>query len=150
MTVQERIESDYLREVKAQNREAVSSLRMLKAALKNASIEKIGTLTDDEAMEVIAREAKKMRDALLTYRQAGREDMAAAAEAEIALFSSYLPQPLDDAALREMVRNKAAELGASSPKDMGRVMAAVMQEAKGRADGSAVSAMVKEILAGTS
>jgi uncharacterized protein YqeY len=91
---------------------------------------------------------KKMRDALESYRAAGRDDLSAKAEAEIALLLTYLPEPLDDAALEKLVRDKVAETGAAGPKDMGRVMAEVMKEAKGRADGSKVSSMVKEILIG--
>ena len=149
MTIQERIDADFIREYKAHNAAAASSLRMLKAALKNASIDKVGHQLDEaESLEVISRETKKMRDALETYRQAGREDLAGPAEAEIVLFQSYLPQPLDEAALREIVRAKIAELGATGPKDLGRVMAEVMKEAKGRAEGGTVSALVRSALVG--
>ncbi|MBN1585289.1 GatB/YqeY domain-containing protein [Candidatus Uhrbacteria bacterium] len=146
MTVQERIESDFIREMKAGNRPVVSALRMLKAALKNAQIEKMAPLDDSGAIETISREAKKMRDALETYRSAGRQDMVDRAEAEISVFQAYLPQPLGREALEGIVRSKISELGAVGPKDMGRVMAAVMKEAQGQADGSVVSEMVRSAL----
>ena len=148
MTTRERIEADYTREAKARNEAAVSTLRMLKAALKYAEIEKRQPLDEDGVLEIISREVKKMRDALESYRSAGRQDLSAKAEAEIALLLGYLPEPLSDAVLEEIVRKKVAETGASSPKDMGRVMAEVMKEAKGRADGSKVSSLVKAALIG--
>jgi len=146
MTTLEQIDNDYIREAKARNKPVVSALRMLKAALKNAQIEKQGELNEDEVIEVIGREFKKMKDALETYRDAGRQEMVEQAEAEIIVFQNYLPQPLDEATVKEIVKSKIAELGASTPKDMGRVMAEVMKETKGRTDGSVVSALVKSAL----
>ena len=148
MTTQERINTEYIREVKAKNRAAVSTLRMLRTAIKYAEIDKRELLEEDEVIEVIGREAKKMRDAVESYRSADRQDMVDSAEVEIEILQSYLPQPLDEATLKELVKTKVAEIGASTPKDMGRVMAEVMKEAKGKADGSKVSALVKEALIG--
>lgn len=148
MTVLETINADYIREVKAKNEAAVSTLRIIRAAIKNAEIDKGGQLDDEEVMEVVGREAKKMRDAVETYREAGRDEMVAKAEAEIELMQGYLPKPLGESELKEIVTRKISEIGASTPKDMGRVMAEVMKEAKGKADGSVVSALVKDALVG--
>ena len=148
MNTQERINIDYIREVKAKNTAIVSTLRMVRAAIQNAEIDKREPLDEEEVIDVIGKEAKKMRDAVETYRTANRQEMVDQAEAEIELLQSYLPRPLDEATLKELVKTKVAELGASTPKDMGRVMAEVMKEAKGKADGSKVSALVKEALIG--
>ena len=143
MNTQEKINTDYIREVKAKNAAVVSILRMVRAAIQNAEIDKREPLDEEEVIDVIGKEAKKMRDAVETYRTANRQEMVNQAEAEIELLQSYLPRPLDEATLKELVKTKVAELGASTPKDMGRVMAEVMKEAKGKADGSKVSALVK-------
>ncbi len=146
MTTQERINTEYIREVKAKNEASVSTLRMMRAAIQNAEIEKREPLDEEEVIDVIGKETKKMRDAMETYREANRQEMVDRAEAEIELLQSYLPQQLDEATLKDLVKTKVAELGASTPKDIGRVMAEVMKEAKGKADGSRVSALVKEAL----
>lgn len=149
MTVRERIDGDCLREVKAQNAPAVSTLRMLRAALKNAEIDKSDhKLTEEDVIEVIGREVKKLKDSLEPFRAGGREDLASKTEAEIALLSSYLPQQLTDEELEKIVRAKIAVLGQATMKDFGRIMGEVARETKGRAEGSKVSALVKTILSG--
>ncbi len=148
MTTRERLENDYGREFKARNASAVSTLRMLRAAVKNADIEKMKTLEDDEVVEVIGREVKKLRDALETFVAGGREDLATQTRVEIATMEAYLPAQLSDDDLRGIVMKKVAEVGAPSPKDFGRIMNEVMKDAKGRAEGAKVSMLVKEALAG--
>lgn len=149
MTVRERIDSDYLREVKAQNAPAVSTLRMLRAALQNAAIDKTDhKLTEEDAIDVIGREVKKLKDPIALFRAGGREDLAAKTEAEIAQMSAYLPEQLTDEDLEKIVRAKIAALGQATIKDFGRVMGDVAKETKGRADGSKVSSLVKTILSG--
>ena len=110
MDTQERINTDYIREVKAKNTAAVSTLRMMRAAIKNAEIEKRELLNEEDVIEVIGKEAKKMRDAVETYREANRQEMVDQAETEIELLQSYLPQPLDEAILKELVKTKFDEL----------------------------------------
>ena len=95
MNTQERINTDYIREVKAKNAAAVSTLRMVRAAIQNAEIDKREPLDEEEVIDVIGKEAKKMRDAVETYRTANRQEMVDQAEAEIELLQNYLPQPLD-------------------------------------------------------
>lgn len=148
MTVRERIDSDYLREVKAQNASAVSTLRMLRAALKNAEIDKRGPLTEEEDVELIGREVKKLRDAIESYRVGGRNDLAESAEAEIVRLSAYLPTQLTEDELRAIISEKLAALGEVTVKDFGRVMGEVTRATKGRADGGQVSALVKSMLKG--
>lgn len=146
MALMERIEADYVTEAKARNASAVSVLRMLRAALKNARIELGKDLDDAAATDVVAKEVKKLRDALVTYRDGGRSDMAEQAETEIAFMERYLPAQLDDAALRALAAEVISSMGAVTAKDFGKVMSAVMQKAKGQADGGRVSAVVKQVL----
>ena len=147
MLTRERIEQDLTREQKARNASAVSTLRMLRAAIKNADIEKMKPLEEAEVVAVVAREVKKLKDGLESYVAGGRQDMADSAKAEIALMEAYLPQQLGDDELKKLVLDKIAEAGAAGPKDMGKVVGLVMKAAQGKADGGKVSAMVKEELA---
>ena len=148
MTTRERIDSDYAREAKARNAAAVSTLRLLRAALKNAEIEKMKPLEEAEVVDIIGKEVKKLVDALDSYRAGNRQDLAAQAESEAAFMRGYLPEQLSEEALKKLVAAKIAALGAATVKDFGRVMSEVSKETKGRADGGRVSALVKAALAG--
>jgi uncharacterized protein YqeY len=148
MTIKERIDADYTREAKARNQDAVSTLRMLMAELKNEAIDKRRDLTEDEIVGIVQREIKKLKDSIDSFQSGGRQDLESKAQAEVEYLKQYLPEQLDDSALAELVESKISELSASSPKDIGRVMGEVMKEAKGRAEGAKVSALVKERLSG--
>lgn len=147
MTTRERIESDFTKEFKARNASAVSTLRMLRAAVKNVEIEKMHPLSEEEVVDVVGREVKKLRDGLESFKAGGREDLAAGVAAEIALIETYLPAQLDDAALNDLVGKTAAGMGPLTEKDFGRLMKEVMKAAAGKADGQKVSAAVKAALA---
>lgn len=147
MTTRERIEQDFTKEFKARNASAVSTLRMLRAALKNAEIEKMKPLEEAEVMDVLGREVKKLRDGLDSFVAGGREDLAAQARQELDLLKAYLPEQLDDDGLKAIVKQKMATMGPLTEKDFGRLMKEVMEEAKGRAEGNKVSKAVKEALA---
>lgn len=150
MTINQDIEARFLAAMKAKDAEALSALRMLRAAVKNAAIEKRkAELDDDEVLDVIARELKKLKDSLQDFRSAGREDLAGKTEKEAALLSAFLPEPLPEDEVRRIVKEKISALGASAPGDLGRVMGAVMPAVKGRADGGTVTRLVKEELSGT-
>lgn len=105
-----------------------------------------GALTDAELEEVIRKQAKQRQDSAEAYRKAGRPDLAATEEAELAVLQEYLPQPLTAEELRALVRETIAETGASGPRDMGKVIPAVLARAGNRADGRAVSAVARELL----
>lgn len=123
---------------------ALSTLRMMRAALKNAAIEaRVPALDDEKAASVIASEVKKLRDALEQFRAGGRPDLIAQTEAEIAVMSRYLPAQASEGEIRAVVRRVAS---GGSPADFGRIMGAAMKELKGKADGSAVGEIVKEVL----
>jgi uncharacterized protein YqeY len=111
-----------------------------------AKAAKAGPLTDDEIEEIIQRQAKQRRDSIDAYQAGGRADLAAKEETELAVLLGYLPQPLAPEELRALVREAIAEVGATGPRDMGKVMPAVMARAGKRADGKAVSAVVRELL----
>jgi uncharacterized protein YqeY len=146
MSLIEKIDQDYLAAVKERARSTVDILRVLKSELKNAAIEKREELTDDEALTVVSREVKKLKDSIESFTAASRDDLKDKAEAELALLQQYLPEQLDEAALEQIVKDKIRELGAESPKDIGRVTGAVMQAVKGQAAGGQVSALVKQLL----
>jgi uncharacterized protein YqeY len=123
----------------------LGTIRMLKAAVKNAAIEKGGAdaeLTDPEVVAVIRREVKKRQDSFEQYQGAGRTDLAEKEEAEIAVLNRYLPEPLGEAELSAIVEAAVAELGATSRKEMGAVMKLVNERVAGRADGKTVSQAV--------
>ncbi|MFC1639111.1 GatB/YqeY domain-containing protein [Patescibacteria group bacterium] len=146
MTTRERIENDLVAAVKGREASVVSTLRMLRSALKNAEIDKRGELDDDEVVAMVGKEVKKLEDSIKDFEKGDRRDLVDSARAEVETLKKYLPEPLSDEELRAIVEAKAAELGEVSPSDFGRVMKAVMAEAKGRADGGRVSALVKEKL----
>lgn len=148
MTTRERISNDLTAAVKGREASVVSTLRMLLSALKNADIEKGGALEEEEVIEVVGKEVKKLRDSIESFEKGGRQDLADSVRSEIELMSKYLPEPLTEDELRAVVSEKMSSMGDLSPQDFGRLMSEVMKEVKGRAEGGQVSALVKEALAG--
>ena len=146
MSTRERIEQDFIREMKARNASAVSTLRMLRAALKNEDIAKMKPLDEQEVLAVVSREIKKLKDGLDSFVAGKREDLAEAARGELAFLQAYLPAQLTDDELRAVVAAKIAESGATQPKDMGKVVGLVMKDAQGKAEGGRGSTLVKEAL----
>ena len=146
----DRIQSDLAAAMKSRDAETLSTLRMLKAALMEVKTKKPkdATLSRDEEIEVVQRYVKKRRETIDEMRKAGREDKVASEEAEIAVAGRYLPQALSEAEVLAVVREAIAQTGAASPRDMGKVIGAVMARVKGRAEGGLVSRLVKETLAG--
>jgi uncharacterized protein YqeY len=123
------------------------TLRMLKAALGYAQIEKkTETLSDADVMAMIQREAKKRRDSIDEFEKAGRTEMAANEKAELEVLSEYLPKALSAEELESLIREVITEVGATSKKDMGAVMKAAQAKVDGRADGKSVSALVSRLL----
>lgn len=133
--------------MKAKDASAVSTFRMLRAAMKNAEIDKqTKELSDEEALDVIGREVKKLRDALSDFEKAGRGDLAESTKAELELLTAFLPAQCTEEEVRAAVAKKAAELALSGEAAYGRLMGEVMKELKGKADGNAVGKAVKEFL----
>jgi len=147
MSLRSDIETRYVTAMKAKDAAAVSAFRMLRAALKNVEIDKqIKELNDEQTLEVVGKEVKKMKDALADFEKAGREDLAAQSRAEIALLAQFLPAQLSEEEIAAAVAKKASELGLSGEAAYGRLMGEAMKELKGKADGAAVGKAVKEFL----
>jgi uncharacterized protein len=143
MTLADTVKQDLTAAMKAGERDRVGTLRFVLSELQKAA--KDG---DADELAVLRRERKRRHESAGAFRDAGRDDLADAEEAEAALIEGYLPAELSDAELREIVRDAVVETGATSPKDMGRVMRAAMEKAGGRADGRRVSAVAQEALQG--
>ena len=142
MALLEEVKSDVNVALKAGDRDRASALRMVVSELQKA--EKEGS-ADDE-VQVLQRERKRRLESAKAYREAGRDDLAEGEELEAELIQGYLPEQLSDAELKAIVGDVVAASGASSPKEMGKVMAQVMPKVGGRADGRRVSDAVKELL----
>jgi len=123
------------------------ALRMVLAAVQRAEKEGRHRLADDEMLGVLTRELKVRRESLATFRAGGREDLAAKEEAAIAVVSEFMPQPLSDAELRALIDQALTETGATSPRDIGKVMGWLSHKTRGRADGKVLSQIVTQLLA---
>lgn len=143
MVVIEQVKGDITAAMKAGDRESVATLRLVLSELQKA--EKEG---DSDEVAVLRRERKRRHEAAAAYREAGRDELADAEEAEAAVIEGYLPAELSDEELEAIVAEAVAETGAESPADMGAVMKAAMARVGGRADGGRVSAVAREALAG--
>jgi len=145
-----RIQSDMIAAMKARDADTLSTLRMLKAALMEVRTKKAkdAAFSRDEEIEVLQRYAKKRRETIEELKKLGREDLVASEEREIAVTQRYLPQMLSEDEVRAVVLEAVAKTGAAGPKDLGKVMGAVMAQVKGRTDGAIVSRLVKESLGG--
>ncbi len=124
----------------------LSVIRMARANIKNIEIDEKRELNDDEVLAVLMKEVKMRQDSLEEFTKAGREELAEQAKQEIAILRKYLPEQLSDEELKALVEEAVAETGAAGPKDMGKVMAALMPKTKGRADGKRINTMVRELL----
>jgi uncharacterized protein len=124
----------------------LSTIRLLRAAQKEAEIAKKKELDDEEILELVIREVKKRKDAIPDYEKAGRPEMISQLQEEIAVLKSYLPEQIGEDELKRIIQSVIEETCASSAKDMGRVMQALMFRVKGRADGRMISQLVKEML----
>lgn len=146
----DRISEELTAAMRSKDQLRLDTLRMAKAALMNREVEKKRGLDDAESQQVLVSMIKQRRDSVEQYRNGGRPELADKEEAEIAILETYLPPPVDDAELDGIVRGVISEMGAASPKDMGRVMKGVMAKLAGRtADGKIVSELVKKQLAGS-
>src|SRR5213592_3151511 len=123
------------------------ALRLLLASLKSAEKELQRPLSDDEELQVLQRERKRRVEAAEAFRSGGHEDRAEAEERELAILEEFMPEPLSEDEIEEIIDDAIAEVGATSMADLGRVMADVMPQIAGRADGSVVSQFVREKLA---
>jgi hypothetical protein len=142
-----RIEAELKEATLARDAERRDTLRLILSALRGAEKELQRPLKDDEELQVLQRERKRRTEAAEAFRGGGREQQAAAEERELIVLEEFMPEPLSEEAIEEIVDNVIAEVGATSMRDLGRVMADVMPQIAGRADGSTVSQLVREKLA---
>lgn len=148
MTLKEQIISDMTAAMKAKNAVRTSTLRMVKAAIMHREKEGAGELSDEDVLKLLRSQLKQRRDSVEQYQKAGRQDLADKETAEISVIESYLPQAASDAEIEQAVADAINETGATSMKDMGAVMKAVMSKLAGKnADGKTVSETVKKKLA---
>ena len=148
MSLQERLTDDMKAAMKAGEKETLGVIRRAIAAMKNARIDKKADLDEQDEIKVVRSMAKQHRESIEQFRAAGREDLATKEEAELEILSVYLPPEMDEGQLDAIIDEVMAETGASSMKDMGTVIKAVMARTAGQAEGGVVSAKVKERLAG--
>ena len=146
MSLSERLNEDMKTAMRNQDKFRLSVIRMLRAAVKNAEIDNKHELDDQQVEAILAKELKQRQDSLLEFEKAGRQDLVDNVKAEIEIISGYLPEPLSEEEIAELVEQAIRETGAASKADMGKVMAVLMPKVKGRADGKLVNRIVQQRL----
>lgn len=146
MNLSERLNEDMKQAMKGQDKFKLSTIRMVRSAIKNLEIDLKRTLDDNEVLEILSREIKQRKDSLQEFDKAGRDDLAVPLKAEIEIISQYLPVQLTEEEIKVIVQQTIQETGASSKADMGKVMSALMPKVKGRADGKLVNQAVQQFL----
>ena len=147
MTLVEELEEEVKEAMRARDDTRRDALRLILASLKSAEKELLRPLSEEEELQVLQRERKKRTEAAEAFHAAGRAEQAAKEEGELAILEEFMPEPLSEDEIERIVDDAIAENGATSLRDMGRVMADVMPQIAGRADGSSVSQIVREKLA---
>jgi uncharacterized protein len=152
MTLKDRISDDIKTAMKAQDKVRLEAVRGIKKVIleKESEVRAKGrdTLTEDEEMAVLMQQAKQRRDSIEQYQKAGRTDLVEQESQELVIIESYLPEPLSDAEVEAAIAEIIQSAGASSPKDMGKVMGIAMQQLKGKVDGKKVQTLVQKALQG--
>jgi uncharacterized protein len=147
MTLIERIEDELHHAMRAREEERRDALRLILSSLRGAEKELQRPLSEQEELQVLQRERKRRVEAYEAFEAAGRAEQAAKEERELEVLETFMPEPVDEDELEEIIDNVIAEVGATSMGDLGRVMADVMPQVSGRVDGSVVSQLVREKLA---
>ncbi|MFZ3170899.1 MAG: GatB/YqeY domain-containing protein [Carboxydocellales bacterium] len=148
MNLKDRLVSDMKEAMKAreEGKLRLSVIRMARASIKNVEIDKRRELTEEEVVEVLAREVKMRRDSIEEYVKAKRQDVIDQLTEEIRILMAYLPEQLSETEIRQLVQEALQATGARGPKEMGKVMGCLMPKVKGKADGKLVNQIVKEAL----
>lgn len=148
MTLEERLDADLKEAMKARVEIKVSTLRMLRAGMKNLAIEKkTEKLEDKDVLGIIAKQIKQHKDSIEGFTKGNRQDLVDKEKAELAILESFMPRMMSADELKVIVRSAIEKVGAKGKADMGKVMKAAMEEAKGAADGKMLSQIVSEELA---
>ena len=143
MSLKETLNNDIKTAMKAKDKETLAVLRMIKTAVQAAEIDKKEELNAEEELTILAREAKQRRESLAEFVKAGRDELVAKTEAEIEIVERYLPKQLSVEEVKEVIAAVAEKIGATTQKEFGKLMGAVMQELKGKADGNVIKEQVK-------
>ena len=143
MSLKETLNNDIKTAMKAKDKETLAVLRMIKTAVQAAEIDKKEELNAEEELTILAREAKQRRESLVEFVKAGRDELVAKTEAEIEIVERYLPKQLSVEEVKEVIATVAEKIGATTQKEFGKLMGAVMQELKGKADGNVIKEQVK-------
>ncbi len=146
MTIKEQIQTDWKNALKSKDKDKVSVLSMAKSTILYAEKDAQSELSEDRVIELIAREVKMRRDAVVEFEKGNRSDLVEQGKFEIETLLSYLPKQLKEEEIIELVENTAEEIGANNMKDMGKLMAALKPLTTGKADGKLVSTLVKNYL----
>ncbi len=157
MNLKEIIQKDFIEAFKAKDGDRTLVLKMLQAGIKNAEIEKktrlakkgepFEELSEEEVIQVVSREAKKRKDAIELYEKGGRAEQAEKEKKELEILSAYLPEQMSEEEIRKLAKEAVEQAGASDQKDIGKVMAILAPQTKGKADGALVNKIVRELLA---
>ncbi len=147
MSLIDQIDRETIEALKAGEKQRVTVLRGLKSDLKYRRIEKGDDLTDEDVIQVLSSAAKRRRDSIEQFAKGDRADLVKKEQFELDLINAYLPQPLGEEKIREIILAAVAETGAESPRQIGDVMKVVMPQLKGKADGKLVNKLVMEVLA---
>ncbi len=143
-----RLQSEVIAAMKAKDKQRLGVLRMLQAAVKQVEVDERRELDDADVMKILGSYGRKVKDQIKSYGDGGRQELKAAAEAELDIVAEFLPAEMSDEDLEKIVRDAIAEIGAAGMPDMGKVMKVVLPRTAGRADGGRISALVKKLLAG--
>ncbi|MQF85929.1 MAG: GatB/YqeY domain-containing protein [SAR202 cluster bacterium] len=146
MTLQDQLNDDLKTAMRSQDTLTKDTIRLMRAAIKNAEIEKRNELSEEAVIEVLSKMAKQYRDSITTYTDNGREDLAKKEKDELEVLIRYLPAQLSESELKDLISKSIAQTGAIGMQDRGKVMALVMPQVKGRADGSVINSIVGELL----
>ena len=143
MSLKETLNNDIKTAMKAKDKETLAVLRKNKTAVQAVEIDKKEELKAEEELTILAREAKQRRESLAEFVKAGRDELVAKTEAEIEIVERYLPKQLSVEEVKEVITTVAEKIGATTQKEFGKLMGAVMQELKGKADGNVIKEQVK-------
>jgi len=146
MSLMEKLTADMKEAMKQGEKERLSVIRLVRGSVRQAEIDGKKTLSDDEIIGVITKEVKMRRDSIEEFERGGRSDLVEKTQAEIAILMPYLPAQLSPDEVRQTVETAVAEVGATTAKDMGKVMGVLMPRVKGRADGKLVNEIVRSLL----
>jgi len=146
MTLKEQMKSDIKDAMRAKDGRKRDTLRNIQASIKQIEVDERRVVSDEDVEKILLKYAKQREDAILQFREAGRDDLVEQDEAELELVRSYLPQPLDDDELEEIIKDVISSVGATSMKDMGKVMGGAKEAVGSRADGGRINIIVKKLL----